>query len=149
MAEYIAAHFDKSIRELEGALTRVFAQSKLLGYAITMDLAAKALDSLVQTQDTRVVTPKIIIDTVARRYDIPAEDILSKKRNREIAVPRQVAIYICRELTDLSTTNIGREFGNRDHTTVMHSCDKVAEQMKSDIAFRKRIEELIELVKSA
>ena len=83
------------------------------------------------------------------RYDIPAEDILSKKRNREIAVPRQVAIYICRELTDLSTTNIGREFGNRDHTTVMHSCDKVAEQMKSDIAFRKRIEELIELVKSA
>ena len=149
VAEYIAAHFDKSIRELEGALTRVFAQSKLLGYAITMDLAAKALDSLVQTQDTRVVTPKIIIDTVARRYDIPAEDILSKKRNREIAVPRQVAIYICRELTDLSTTNIGREFGNRDHTTVMHSCDKVAEQMKSDIAFRKRIEELIELVKSA
>ena len=149
VAEYIAAHFDKSIRELEGALTRVFAQSKLLGYAITMDLAAKALDSLVQTQDTRVVTPKIIIDTVARRYDISAEDILSKKRNREIAVPRQVAIYICRELTDLSTTNIGHEFGNRDHTTVMHSCDKVAEQMKSDIAFRKRIEELIELVKSA
>lgn len=149
VAEYIAAHFDKSIRELEGALTRVVAQAKLLGYSISMDLAMRALDSLVQTQDTRVVTPKTIIDTVARRYEVPAEDLMSKKRTREVAVPRQVAIYICRELTDLSTTNIGREFGNRDHTTVMHSCDKVAEQMKADIAFRKRVEELIELVKNA
>ena len=149
VAEYIAAHFDKSIRELEGALTRVVAQAKLLGYSISMDLAMRALDSLVQTQDTRVVTPKTIIDTVARRYEVPAEDLMSKKRTREVAVPRQVAIYICRELTDLSTTNIGREFGNRDHTTVMHSCDKVADQMKADIAFRKRVEELIELVKNA
>lgn len=149
VVEYIAAHFDRSIRELEGALTRVFAQSKLLGYPISMELAQNALSSLVQTQDTRVVTPKLIIETVAKKYEITPDDILSKKRNREIAVPRQVAIYLCREMTDLSTTNIGREFGNRDHTTVMHSCDKVAEQMKTEFAFKKRVEELMDLVKNA
>jgi len=74
--------------------------------------------------------------------------MVSKKRNREIAGPRQIAIYICRELTDLSTTNIGKEFGGRDHTTVMHSCDKVADQIKSEYSFKKKIEELIELVKA-
>ena len=146
--EYIAAHFDKSIRELEGALTRVFAQSKLLGYPISMDLAMNALGNLAQTQDTRVVTPSIVMDVVSKKYGVTVDDLLSKKRNREIAVPRQIAIYICRELTDLSTTNIGKEFGGRDHTTVMHSCDKVSEQIKSEYGFKKKIEELIEMVKA-
>lgn len=146
--EYIAAHFDKSIRELEGALTRVFAQSKLLGYPISMDLAMNALGNLAQTQDTRVVTPSIVMDVVAKKCGVTVDDLLSKKRNREIAVPRQIAIYICRELTDLSTTNIGKEFGGRDHTTVMHSCDKVGEQMKSEYSFKKKVEELIEMVKA-
>lgn len=148
VTEYIAAHFDKSIRELEGALTRVVAQSKLMGYPISMDLAMNALGNLAQTQDTRVVTPSVIIDTVAHGFGIDPKEILSKKRNREIAVPRQVAIYICRELTELSYPAIGREFGGRDHTTVMHSCDKVTEQMQSDFAFKKRVEELIGQVKS-
>ena len=146
--EYIAAHFDKSIRELEGALTRVFAQSKLLGYPISMDLAMNALGNLAQTQDTRVITPAIVMDVVAKKCGVTVDDLLSKKRNKEITVPRQIAIYICRELTELSTTNIGKEFGGRDHTTVMHSCDKVADQMKTEYSFKKKVEELIELVKA-
>jgi len=148
VVEYIAAHFDKSIRELEGALTRVFAQSRLLGYPISMDLAMNALGDLAQTQDTRVITPRIVMEVVAKKLNVTVEDMVSKKRNREIAGPRQIAIYICRELTDLSTTNIGKEFGGRDHTTVMHSCDKVADQIKSEYSFKKKIEELIELVKA-
>jgi len=148
VVEYIAAHFDKSIRELEGALTRVFAQSRLLGYPISMDLAMNALGNLAQTQDTRVITPRIVMEVVAKKCNVTVDDMLSKKRNREIAGPRQIAIYICRELTDLSTTNIGKEFGGRDHTTVMHSCDKVADQIKSEYSFKKKIEELIELVKA-
>ena len=148
VVEYIAAHFDKSIRELEGALTRVFAQSKLLGYPISMDLAMNALGNLAQTQDTRVITPKIIMEVVAKKCNVTVDDLTSKKRNREIAGPRQIAIYVCRELTDLSTTNIGKEFGGRDHTTVMHSCDKVAEQMKAEYSFKKKVEEIIELVKA-
>lgn len=146
--EYIAAHFDKSIRELEGALTRVFAQSKLLGYPISLDLTMNALGNLAQTQDTRVVTPSIIMDVVAKKCGVTVDDLLSKKRNREIALPRQIAIYICRELTDMSTTNIGKEFGGRDHTTVMHSCDKVSDQIKADHSFKKKIDELVELVKA-
>jgi len=148
VVEYIAAHFDKSIRELEGALTRVFAQSRLLGYPISMDLAMNALGNLAQTQDTRVITPRIVMEVVAKKLNVTVEDMVSKKRNREIAGPRQIAIYICRELTDLSTTNIGKEFGGRDHTTVMHSCEKVADQIKSEYSFKKKIEELIELVKA-
>jgi len=148
VVEYIAAHFDKSIRELEGALTRVIAKSRLLGYPISMDLAKNALGDLEQTQDTRVVTPAVVMDVVAKRMNVTVEDLVSKKRNREIAGPRQIAIYICRELTDLSTTNIGKEFGGRDHTTVMHSCEKVNEQIKSDYGFKKKIDELIALVKA-
>lgn len=146
--EYIAAHFDKSIRELEGALNRVVAQSKLMGYPISTDLAMSALGSLAQTQDTRIVTPASIMETVARSYGVDAKELQGKKRSREIAVPRQVAMYICRELTDLSYPAIGREIGGRDHTTVMHSCDKVAKDMESDPTFKKKIDELMDQVKN-
>lgn len=146
--EYIAAHFDRSIRELEGALTRVVAKSKLEGYPISMDLAMTALGGLEQTQDTRVITPRIVMDVISKKTGVSVEDICSKKRNKEITEPRQIAIYICRELTDLSTTNLGKEFGGRDHTTVMHSCEKIAERMKLEPFFRKRIEDLIASVKA-
>ena len=114
-----------------------------------MDLTVRALEPLISIQDTRVITPKLIMETVAKKHEVTVDDLLSKKRNREIAIPRQIAIYLCREMTDLSTTNIGREFGGRDHTTVMHSCDKVGEQLKSDYAFRKKMDELVELIKNA
>ena len=74
--------------------------------------------------------------------------MLSKKRSRDIALPRQIAIYLCREMTQLSTTNIGVAFGGRDHTTVMHGCDKIAEKIKADFSFRKRIEELQAMIKN-
>ncbi len=146
--EYIAAHFDKSIRELEGALTRVVAQSRILGYPITLDLAVNALGQLTQTQDTRVITPQLIMDTVAEDFGIESKEMLSKKRSRDVAVPRQIAIYICRELTDLSYPAIGKAFGGRDHTTVMHSCDKVNEMMQNDLTFKHRVEDLMDKVKT-
>lgn len=146
--EYIAAHFDKSIRELEGALTGVIAKSRLLGYPISMELARNALGDLEQTQDTRVVTPAIVMDVISKKMGVTVDEILSPKRSRSITLPRQISMYICRELTDLSTTTIGKEFGGRDHTTVMHSCDKIEEQMKSDYSFKKKIDELISLVKA-
>ena len=146
--EYIAGHFDRSIRELEGALTRVAAKAKLVADSITMELAVETLSSIVSRQDPKKLSADVIIEAVAKRFEVDKEDILSKKRNREIALPRQIAIYICREMTDMSTTVIGKAFGGRDHTTVMHSCDKVADQMKSDFAFKKRVEELIDFIKS-
>lgn len=147
--EYIAEHFNSNIRDLEGALNSVNARSRHMNEPINMDLAVRALQPLIRNPSTRKVTPELIMEVVCRRYDVEQADMLSKKRNREIAVPRQIAIYICRELTEMSTTNIGKAFGGRDHTTVMHSCEKVSAQMKEDFAFRKKIEELIELVKNS
>ncbi|MEE1200599.1 MAG: chromosomal replication initiator protein DnaA [Christensenellales bacterium] len=146
--EYIAAHFDRSIRELEGALNRLQAQSNLMGQPITIEMATETLSSLGRAQDSRVVTADLIIATVAKSYNITPEEILSRKRNREIALPRQIAMYICRELTSMSTTLIGQAFGGRDHTTVMHSCDKICEQMKDEFSFKKKVEELMDLVKN-
>ena len=147
--EYIASHFDKSIRELEGALNRVNARSQLMGEPITLESTIETLQSLAGARDTRKITPELILGVVARKYDLSTDDLLSSKRSRDIAVPRQIAIYLCRELTELSTTNIGRAFGGRDHTTVLHSCDKIADQIKSDFAFKRTVDELMELVKNS
>ena len=147
--EYIASHFDKSIRELEGALNRVNARSQLMGEPITLESTIETLQSLAGARDTRKITPELILGVVARKYDLSTGDLLSSKRSRDIAVPRQIAIYLCRELTELSTTNIGRAFGGRDHTTVLHSCDKIADQVKSDFAFKRTVDELMELVKNS
>lgn len=147
--EYIASHFDKSIRELEGALNRVNARSQLMGEPITLESTIETLQSLAGARDTRKITPELILGVVARRYDLSTDDLLSSKRSRDIAVPRQIAIYLCRELTELSTTSIGRAFGGRDHTTVLHSCDKIADQVKSDFAFKRTVDELMELVKNS
>ena len=86
---------------------------------------------------------------IAEQYGITIDDLTSKKRNREIAMPRQIAMYMCREMIGLSTTAIGRSFGNRDHTTVMHGCEKVSDTMKSDFSFKRRIEELMTMVKGS
>ena len=147
--EYIAAHFDKSIRDLEGALTRVAARSRLMNDSITLESAMETLSTLVSTPDTRKITPELIMDVIARKFDLTVDDLLSSKRNREIAGPRQIGIYLCREMTELSTTNIGRAFGNRDHTTVLHSCEKIADQIKNDLSFKKKVDELIAMVKNS
>ena len=80
---------------------------------------------------------------MADKFGVSAGDITGKRRSREIALPRQVAMYICREMTDMSTTAIGQAFGGRDHTTVMHGCDRIGEAMESDFSFKKRIEDIM------
>ena len=144
--EYIARNISSNIRELEGSLTSLDAHSKLMGTPITLELARSALNHLVKTQESRSITAELIIGIVADKYGVTAEDITGKRRSREIAVPRQVAMYLCREMTDLSTTSIGRAFGNRDHTTVMHGCDRITESIAADFAFKRRVEELMKLV---
>ena len=120
-----------------------------MGTPITLELARNALNHLVKTQEARKVTAELIISVVADKYGVTAEDITGKRRSREIATPRQVAMYICREMTDMSTTSIGRAFGDRDHTTVLHGCDKVADAIAADFAFKRRVEELMKLVEGS
>ena len=114
---------------------------------ISLDFARAALANRINEQSARKVSPELIIEVVAQQYSLSPEDVTGKKRSREIAMPRQIAMYICREMTSLSTTSIGRAFGDRDHTTVMHGCDKIAELIRNDFAFKKRVEEIMGLVK--
>ena len=140
--QYIANNITSNIRELEGMLVRVNAQAQLMGKPITLDMAMETLSALLSNREPRKITPDSIIQTVSSHYSVSGEDVTGKRRSRDIALPRQVSMYLIRELTPLSTTAIGRVFSGRDHSTVMHSCEKVAEMMRKDIAFRKTVDEL-------
>lgn len=146
---FIAENINSNIRELEGALTRVNALADLNRTEVTLDLAREALSSLIPIRDPRRVTAELIMQVVCSHAGVTMEDMVSSRRSREISEPRQMAMYLCRELTDLSTTRIGAAFGKRDHTTVMHACDKVAKDAAKSADVRKRIEELKQKIKEA
>ena len=147
--EYIARSVNTNIRTLEGCLTSLNAHSRLMLAPITLELAKSALNPLVKAQEERRITSALIIDFVADKYGVASEDMTGKRRSRDIALPRQVAMYICREMTDLSTTAIGQAFGGRDHTTVMHGCDKISETMEADSSFKKRVEEIMRQIEES
>ena len=140
--EFIAQHCTSSIRELEGALTRVQAHSELLHEAITLEMARETLSNLIRATGAREITAKLITQTVGEYFGIGEEEIRGKKRSADIARARHIAIYLCRTLTDKSTTMIGREFGGRDHTTVMSSVNKIKADMASDPETREAIRAL-------
>ena len=144
--EYIAERVESNIRELEGMLVRVNAQAQLMGKPITLEMAQETLAALLSSREPRKITPDSIIQTVSNHYSVSNEEVTGKRRSRDIALPRQVSMYLIRELTPLSTTAIGRVFSGRDHSTVMHSCDKIAEMMRKDISFRKTVDELKQFV---
>jgi len=126
--QYIASNVTANIRELEGALTKVVAWSRLKQRPITLDLAEEALKDLVASEEHEV-TVEEIMDIVADHYSITTADILSGKRSRNIAYPRQITMYLCRKYTTLSLDEIGELMGNRDHSTIMHGISKI----KSDL----------------
>ena len=140
--EFIADNIASNIRELEGALIKVIALSTLVKSEITLDIAKEALKDILSASKTRVVNSDIVIDVVARYYGLKQEDFKSKKRSRDVSFPRQVAMYLCRELTEMSLPQIGREFGGRDHTTVIHAFSKISEGIEKDFELRRSIEEL-------
>ena len=127
---YIADNIDSNIRELEGALNRIIAYSSLTGSAISLDLARECLKQIISGIATANVSPESILKVVSRYYDISPDQLLSQKRSRDIAFPRQVAMYLCRDLTGMSLPRIGQFFGGRDHTTVMHACEKIQEELE-------------------
>ena len=139
---YIAEKIESNIRELEGSLTRVNAMAQLSGGQITLDLAREALDRIMPAGETRAATPDGIIKAVAEYFSVSEADILSQRRNREIAQARQMAMYLIREQTQLSTTRIGDLFGGRDHTTVMHACEKIADLAERDDDIRRAVQHL-------
>ncbi|MCK6052557.1 chromosomal replication initiator protein DnaA [Moraxella osloensis] len=135
-AIFIAQHIIANVRELEGALNKVLAISRLLNQPIHLELVQMALKDLIAIR-VQAVSMDNIRKVVAEFYDISVKDLMGKKRLRHIARPRQVAMSLARELTNNSFTEIGQSFGGRDHTTVMHACEKVQELCGSDLMFDK------------
>ena len=131
VAFFIAKRIRSNIRELEGALRRVIANAQFTGRPITLDFAKEALRDLIAIQD-KLVTIDNIQKTVAEYYKIRVADLHSKRRNRSITRPRQLAMALCKELTNHSLPEIGDAFGGRDHTTVLHACRKIEELRESD-----------------
>lgn len=143
VVSYIAKNIKSNIRELEGALTRIVAYSSLTNREITLDLANEALKDIISSSRPLEITVKVIKEKVAEYFTIKMEDFSSKKRTRAIAHPRQIAMYLCRELTDLSLPKIGEEFGGRDHTTVIHAHEKVSNDIKTNSDIKEKIEKII------
>jgi len=140
---FIADNIASNIRELEGALNRVIAYSSLThNDNITLELANEALKDILSAHKSKVVDSTLIQQAVARYFDLKPEDFKSKKRTREISYPRQIAMFLCRELTDLSLPKIGDVFGGRDHTTVIHACEKISESSAKNFETKRAIEEL-------
>lgn len=137
---YIAGQIDSNIRELEGALVRVQAYSAIQGKDITTSLAADALKGILTNEKPKTLSIYAIQQYVSKFYHLTMEELKGKKRTKGIVVPRQIAMYLSRELTDNSLPKIGTEFGGKDHTTVLHAHDKISKVLKTDEAMKHDIE---------
>ncbi|MFS0656994.1 chromosomal replication initiator protein DnaA [Bacillus sp. 179-C3.3 HS] len=144
---YIANQIDSNIRELEGALIRVVAYSSLINKDINADLAAEALKDIIPSSKPRIITIKDIQRIVGQQFNIRLEDFKAKKRTKSVAYPRQIAMYLSREMTDSSLPKIGEEFGGRDHTTVIHAHEKISKLIVEDEQLQQHIKEIKEQLK--
>jgi len=145
--EFLAHKITSNVRELEGALTRLVAHSQLVGGALTLEAAQDLLQDLLRAHDRRL-TMEEIQKRVAEHFKIRISDMSSARRSRAVARPRQVAMYLSKQLTSRSLPEIGRAFGGRDHTTVMHAVRKVEELVKGDTAFAEDVELLTRMLES-
>jgi chromosomal replication initiator protein len=147
VAFFLAKHIQSNVRELEGALKRVIAYANFVGHAITLELAREALKDLLAIQ-YRQVSIDNIQRTVADYYKIKVSEMYSKKRSRNVARPRQMAMALAKELTQLSLPDIGEAFGGRDHTTVLHACRKIAELKTDNPDISRDFDALIHVLRS-
>ncbi len=146
--QLIARRIQKNIRELEGALNRVLAYAKLTKAAITPELAAEALKEITAEESKRTLTPQLIINTVADYFKLDPNALRGKRRDKPIALARQIAMYLMREEMECSWTEIGAELGGRDHSTVLHGYDKIASEIEISNALRRDILEIKEILYS-
>lgn len=144
--DYVASQVDTNIRELEGALVKVQAQATIQKQDINIGLARSALADLKLVQKSRGLQISKIQEVVANYFQTSVPDLKGKKRVRQIVIPRQIAMYLSRELTDASLPKIGQEFGGKDHTTVMHACDKIARQIKTDTEIKSAVSDLRQML---
>jgi len=138
--KYIATNIKSNIRELEGAFNKIIAFARLNKVELTLPLAEEALKDVIYPNKPKEVTPTLIINVVAEHFGVRPDDISSKKRNSEFVQPRQVVMYLCRELTDVSLNNIAKLLGKKDHTTIIHGINKVEAELSTNEEFRNKME---------
>jgi chromosomal replication initiator protein len=147
VVEFIASNVRSNIRELEGSLIRLLAFASMTGSEIDLSLTREVLKDFLKQPD-RIVTVEQIQRLVADHYGIPEEAMKVRKRTNSLAFPRQVAMYLCRDLTNLSLSEIGHRFGGRDHTTVMHACEKIGDARETDPQLRQILQRLVGSLKA-
>lgn len=146
--EFIATNITNNIRELEGALIRVTAYASLTNEPLTVELAARVLDDVITDSGPRPITPDTILDATSKLFGFSVEDIRGKSRQRPLVAARQTSMYVFRQLTEMSYPAIAREFGGRDHTTVIHAVDKVEALMKERRQVFDQVTELIRMIRN-
>ena len=144
---FIAEKISSNIRELEGSLNRIIAYAKLNEQPITLALTERALKDVIPAFVKKKITPMDIKRSVADFYGVKVEDLSAKRRDAAIAMPRQMAMYLCRIMTELSFPDIGVQFGGKHYSTVMYACDKIASERKQDPEVDKVIEDLMQRMK--
>ncbi len=145
--EFIIRSIVSNIRDLEGALNKVTAYSRLTSTPITLELAAKALKDQIVGNRKPVITVPFIQQIVSSHYNLTVADLNGRKRTQNIVYPRQIAMYLCRKIMDISLPIVGEFFGGRDHSTVIHSCDKIAAELEDDENLRNVVNELERRIK--
>ena len=138
--EYIAKNVKSNIRELEGSLNKIMAYANLEQKEINLDLAEKVLKDIISPNQKRIITPELILDIVAEHFDLTASDLIGNKRNSKIVFPRQIAMYLCRNMTEVTLKNIGKVLGGRDHTTIMNGISKIENEVETSDSTREIID---------
>ena len=143
----LATNIATNIREIEGAYTKIVAYTSLMDMPITVATAQKVLADIGNSVKTKSITFEGIIKVVAEHYNLKEEELFNKKRTQNIAYPRQIAMYLCRELADLSYPRIGELFGGRDHTTVIHAYEKISKNKDNNLSLQNELEEMINILR--
>ena len=141
----IATRIDSNIRELEGVLNKLIAKASLTTSPITMEMAEKAINDIVSQQE-KVISSEYIQDIVGKYFNIDPKSLKGSKRSNDVTFPRQIAMYLCRNVANMSLPQIGRDFGKRDHTTVMHACNKIEKEIKENSNTRLIVESVKNII---
>ncbi|MCX8069119.1 MAG: chromosomal replication initiator protein DnaA, partial [Thermodesulfovibrionales bacterium] len=147
VAYFIASRVKSNVRDLEGCLIKLGAHSSLTGRKIDLELAKSVLKELISNDDVKLITPERVQKEVCEYLNVKITDLKAKKRTKEIAFARQLAMYICKNLTNLSLSEIGKNFGGKDHATVIYACKQIGERIKTDEQFSRMVETIIRKIK--
>ncbi len=143
----MATHIKTNVRELEGSLLRLGAYSSLTGRRVTVDLVKEVLRDTI-TETPTIISAEQVVKLVADRFQLRVADLKSKRRTRTVVFPRQLAMYLCRTLTESSFPEIGRQFGGKDHSTVIHAVKQINERIRQDPQLKATVDTLIKTIKA-